>query len=158
VEDGAAQLVRHGHGERWPPVPPACGCGGADRRRAARTEHRRTQRHPNGERDPWGRPLDGNVLVANEGANPRELMERMGHDSSRAALIYLHLSTERQCALAKAVGKNARAALGKPKRSGPRVARKRGKPNDRHRDTGRMAAGLGFDTRARQDSNLRPAA
>ena len=24
--------------------------------RAARTEHRRTQRHPDGERDPWGRP------------------------------------------------------------------------------------------------------
>ncbi len=28
----------------------------------------------------------GNQLIANAGANPRELMERMGHDSSRAAL------------------------------------------------------------------------
>ena len=26
--------------------------------RRARTEHRRQQRHPGGERDPWGRPLD----------------------------------------------------------------------------------------------------
>ena len=26
--------------------------------RAARTDHRRAQRHPGGERDPWGRPLD----------------------------------------------------------------------------------------------------
>jgi integrase len=69
----------------------------------------------------------GNVFVANEGANPRELMERMGHDSSRAALIYLHSSTERQRALAKAVGKNAKAALGKPDRSGTRMARKRGR-------------------------------
>jgi hypothetical protein len=29
----------------------------------------------------------GNQLIANAGANPRELMARMGHDSSRAALI-----------------------------------------------------------------------
>jgi hypothetical protein len=31
--------------------------------RAARTEHRRTQRHPHGERDPWGRPLDETVVL-----------------------------------------------------------------------------------------------
>ena len=31
--------------------------------RAARTEHRRAQRHPNGERDPWGRPLDETVVL-----------------------------------------------------------------------------------------------
>jgi hypothetical protein len=51
----------------------------------------------------------------------------MGHDSARAALIYLHSSAERQRSLANQVGKNARAALGKaagkPKRSGTRVAR-----------------------------------
>ncbi len=29
----------------------------------------------------------GNQLTANAGANPRELMARMGHDSERAALI-----------------------------------------------------------------------
>jgi hypothetical protein len=31
--------------------------------RAARTEHRRTQRHPGGERDPWGRPLDETTVL-----------------------------------------------------------------------------------------------
>jgi integrase len=31
----------------------------------------------------------GNQFTANAGANPRELMARMGHDSPRAALIYM---------------------------------------------------------------------
>ena len=31
--------------------------------RAARTDHRRAQRHPDGERDPWGRPLDDTVVL-----------------------------------------------------------------------------------------------
>jgi integrase len=42
----------------------------------------------------------GNNLTAQAGANLRELMERMGHSSTRAALIYLHATTERQRALA----------------------------------------------------------
>jgi integrase len=71
----------------------------------------------------------GNQFTADAGANPRELMERMGHDSARAALIYLHSSAERQRALANEVGRNARAALSqpedKPKRSGTRKARNR---------------------------------
>jgi Phage integrase family len=45
----------------------------------------------------------GNELTANAGANPKELMARMGHDSERAALIYLHSSDKRQRALADAV-------------------------------------------------------
>jgi integrase len=69
----------------------------------------------------------GNQFTADAGANPRELMARMGHDSARAALIYLHSSTERQRDLADKVGKNAQAALrktaAKPRRSGTRVAR-----------------------------------
>jgi integrase len=73
----------------------------------------------------------GNQFTADAGANPRELMERMGHDSARAALIYLHSSAERQRALANEIGKNAKAALGKseskPKRSGTRKARNEGK-------------------------------
>jgi hypothetical protein len=37
--------------------------------RAARTGHRRAQRHPGGERDPWGRPLDDAlVLIVNSWA------------------------------------------------------------------------------------------
>jgi hypothetical protein len=54
-------------------------------------------------------------------------MERMGHSSTRAALIYLHSSGERQRKLAEAVGKTARAALRKAgearKASGTEVAR-----------------------------------
>ncbi|MFY9774653.1 MAG: hypothetical protein WAK28_08795 [Trebonia sp.] len=48
----------------------------------------------------------------------------MGHDSARAALIYLHTSAERQRAIADQVGKNAKAAHGKHMRSGTRMARK----------------------------------
>ena len=65
----------------------------------------------------------------NAGANLGELMARMGHDSERAALIYLHSSAERQRALADAVGATARAELAKSKRrktvnsSGTRMAR-----------------------------------
>jgi integrase len=62
-------------------------------------------------------------------ANTRELMVRMGHDSERAALIYLHSSDKRQRALADAVGKAARAELAqakkakKPRQTGTRMAR-----------------------------------
>jgi integrase len=63
----------------------------------------------------------GNQFVANKGANTRELMERMGHDSERAAMIYLHSSTQRQRDLADAVGDAVRAELGKSK---PRKAAK----------------------------------
>jgi hypothetical protein len=54
----------------------------------------------------------GNQFSADAGANIRELMERTGHDSTRAALIYLHGRSERQRAIAARVGKNAKAALG----------------------------------------------
>jgi integrase len=53
----------------------------------------------------------GNTLTADAGANLRELMDRMGHSSTRAALIYLHSSAERQRTLAEAVGQAARLAL-----------------------------------------------
>lgn len=72
----------------------------------------------------------GNQFSADAGANLRELMAHMGHDSTRAALIYLHTSAQRQRSIADQVGKNAKAALSrssdKPKRSGTRMARKRG--------------------------------
>jgi integrase len=73
----------------------------------------------------------GNQLTANAGANPKELMARMGHDSERVAMIYLHSSRERQRALADAVGKAAQAELAKskahqpPKPSGTQRARNR---------------------------------
>jgi integrase len=67
----------------------------------------------------------GNQFSADAGANIRELMERMGHDSTRAALIYLHSSADRQRWIADQVGRNAKAALSKPKRSGTQRARDR---------------------------------
>jgi hypothetical protein len=72
----------------------------------------------------------GNQFTANAGANTRELMVRMGHDSERAALIYLHSSDARQRALADAVAEAARAELAQSKnikksgRSGTRKARR----------------------------------
>lgn len=73
----------------------------------------------------------GNQLAANTGANPRELMDRMGHDSPRAAMIYLHSSVERQRSIADQIGKAAKKSLGngtpKAERSGTRRARGRRK-------------------------------
>jgi len=46
----------------------------------------------------------GNNLTAQAGANLRELMERMGHSSTRAALIYLHATAQRQRTLADTLG------------------------------------------------------
>ena len=45
------------------------------------------------------------------GANLRELMARMGHSSTLAALIYLHSTTGRQRALADTLGAFIEAAL-----------------------------------------------
>jgi hypothetical protein len=74
----------------------------------------------------------GNALTADAGANLRELMERMGHSSTRAALIYLHATSERQHTLADAVSTLARTALrktgkrpGRTRASGTKVARRR---------------------------------
>ena len=74
----------------------------------------------------------GNTLTADAGANLRELMERMGHSTTRAALVYLHSTSERQRAIANAVDKAARATLRKTKTaktdrtaSGTKVARRR---------------------------------
>jgi integrase len=53
----------------------------------------------------------GNLLAAAAGATLRELMARMGHSSTRAALIYLHDSDERQRKLAEAIGDAALAEL-----------------------------------------------
>ena len=66
----------------------------------------------------------GNTLAADAGASLRELMDRMGHSSTRAALIHQHSSDERQRKLADAIGEAARAALSKTATvSGTHVAR-----------------------------------
>jgi integrase len=59
----------------------------------------------------------GNELIAEAGANLRELMERMGHSSSRAALIYLHSNTDRQHRLADAVADRVRSELAQADRA-----------------------------------------
>jgi hypothetical protein len=56
----------------------------------------------------------GNTLTATAGANLRELMARMGHSSTRAALIYLHSTDERQREIADALGDLAAGELNRP--------------------------------------------
>ena len=77
----------------------------------------------------------GNHLTANAGASLRELMARMGHSSTRAALIYQHSTDERQREIADALNQLAREELkrdkgkasgqGAGKRSGTQRARRR---------------------------------
>jgi hypothetical protein len=68
------------------------------------------------------------MLAADAGANLRELMDRLGHSTSRAAMVYLHGSNERQQAIADELTKQAAVLLGrsKAKPSGTQRARRRG--------------------------------
>ena len=50
-------------------------------------------------------PHTGDTMAAATGASLRELMERMGHASPRAALIYQHATTERDEVIASATGR-----------------------------------------------------
>ena len=59
-------------------------------------------------------------MASEEGASLRELMERMGHSSPRAALIYQHRTMRRDKIIADGMGKRAQAEL---KRSGTQRAR-----------------------------------
>lgn len=72
----------------------------------------------------------GNTMAASQGASLKELMERMGHSSPRAALIYLHATRERDKKIAAGMGKlfaDAKKSSKKtdtgPKRSGTPRAR-----------------------------------
>jgi integrase len=95
-------------------------------------------RHPNLRRGVWypalaATGLDvhfhdlrhaGNQLTADAGANLRELMECMGHSTSRAALIYLHSTSDRQRQLAETVAVRVQSELSNPDKTGTnRVAR-----------------------------------
>jgi hypothetical protein len=65
-----------------------------------------------------------------QGASLRELMERMDHSSTRAALIYLHATRERDEAIAAGMGKlltQARRTAKKTGGSGTQRARRIGK-------------------------------
>jgi integrase len=50
----------------------------------------------------------GNTLAGEAGASLRELMDRMGHSTTRAALIYQHRTAARDKAIADAISKLAR--------------------------------------------------
>ena len=65
--------------------------------------------------------------TAAQGASLRELMERMGHSRTRAALIYLHATRERDQAIAAGMGKLLKDAKKgtRPTRSGTQRARGR---------------------------------
>lgn len=72
-------------------------------------------------------------MTADAGANLKELMARMGQDSERAALIYLHSSAERQRALANEAGRMATIRLAKskaPRLTGTQRARKLNEPGN----------------------------
>ena len=57
----------------------------------------------------------GNMLAADAGANLRELMDRMGHSTTRAATVYLHGGDERQQAIADELSRQAAEQLGRSK-------------------------------------------
>jgi integrase len=70
----------------------------------------------------------GNTMAAAQGASLRELMERMGHSSTRAALIYLHATRERDQHIAAGMGRlyaDAKKNVSghAPRRSGTQRAR-----------------------------------
>lgn len=70
----------------------------------------------------------GNTIAATTGASLRELMERMGHSTTRAALIYQHRSAERDRLIADAMSKLAETEIRQARRrSGTQRARKRRK-------------------------------
>jgi integrase len=97
--------------------------------------------HTNFRRRVWVRALDaagpaelhfhdlrhsGNTLAASAGATLRELMDRMGHDSERAAMIYLHGSDARQQEIADSLSRFAREELQRGiNRKGGEASRKR---------------------------------
>lgn len=57
----------------------------------------------------------GNALAAATGASLRELMDRMGHSTTRAALIYQHSSVERDQLIAAGISQLAIAERGRSK-------------------------------------------
>ncbi|WP_222722671.1 tyrosine-type recombinase/integrase [Actinomadura alba] len=54
----------------------------------------------------------GNTIAAQSGASLRDLMDRMGHDSVRAAMIYQHGTSEAGKAIADSLNDRIAAAVG----------------------------------------------
>jgi integrase len=130
-------------------------------------------RHTNFRRRTWRAALDatgltihlhdlrhtGNQLVAEAGANPRELMERMGHSTSRAALIYLHSTSARQHHLADAVTARARSELARADHSVARMWHEKGGTTDaKSRPADSNVSDQDIKERPDRDSNAGPTA
>ncbi|GLW10321.1 putative prophage phiRv2 integrase [Microtetraspora sp. NBRC 13810] len=60
----------------------------------------------------------GNVFASRSGATLRELMDRMGHSTTRAALIYMHTENGRDRAIADGMGKIAEEVMRKAAEEG----------------------------------------
>jgi hypothetical protein len=69
------------------------------------------------------RHLDSNTLTGEAGASLAELMNRMGHSSTRAARVYLHAREERDRQLAATLDKMARLAVRDPAKASAVFAR-----------------------------------
>jgi len=69
----------------------------------------------------------GNTLAAASGASTRELMHRMGHGSMRAALIYQHATSERDCEIAAAMDEriNGRSGTARAEEASAEEVRRR---------------------------------
>ena len=120
-------MARRAPGRAFPRLSPGADAGPAAPRRAALTSLRgRPLRHSHFRQREWLPALkaagladfhfhdlrhSGNTLAASAGATLRELMDRMGHDSERAAMIYLHGSDARQHETADSLSKLAREQL-----------------------------------------------
>jgi integrase len=63
----------------------------------------------------------GNTFAARTGASTRELMARMGHDSTAAAIIYQHATAEADLAIAKAVNAAVKAQHKKTKKAAKKL-------------------------------------
>ena len=78
----------------------------------------------------------GNTLTATAGASLRELMDRMGHSSPRAALIYLHGSDARQRAIADGLSKLVEGEFQGRVQGHPERARRRDRARGGHASSG----------------------
>jgi hypothetical protein len=72
------------------------------------------------------RPSDGSQtnapLAATTGASLKELMARLGHSSTRAALIYQHATRDRDKAIALALGDLVREVRSAQSGDAPEIA------------------------------------
>jgi integrase len=79
----------------------------------------------------------GNTLAAMTGASLKELMARMGHSSTKAAMIYLHAAKDRDRAIADALGEIVKAGLQQERGDGEDSPTDKGKINQSGTDLAR---------------------